>query len=124
MTSGPPSYSSLSEPGELLTSTTPRPPGRRFSLLLTVLLSIMVFVYIVGIPPSPPLIDGGTPPPEQPGRPADALERLVSREMDLRAVMRGDSWEWWAYQTLAGGNDPIEEAQAWYDELVDTVESP
>ena len=57
-------------------------------------------------------------------RPAEALERLVSRDLDLRAALRGtSSWEQWLYGLLSGDDDSIEEALRWYEELLDTVES-
>jgi membrane protease YdiL (CAAX protease family) len=57
-------------------------------------------------------------------RPAEALERLVSRDLDLRDALRGSSsWEQWVYGLLSGDDDSIEEALRWYEELLDTVES-
>src|SRR4029450_9932397 len=57
---------------------------------------------------------------------AEALERLVSRDLDLREALRGtSSWEQWVYGLLSGGDDSdsMEEALRWYEELVEAVES-
>jgi membrane protease YdiL (CAAX protease family) len=58
-------------------------------------------------------------------RPAEALERLVSRDFDTREALRAaPRWEQWVYGVLVGNDDPIPEAIGWYEELVDTVEAP
>ncbi len=100
------------------------PPPRRFSLTLTVFFSIIVFFYVIALPLSLPVIEGRLSPLSSLERPADTLERIVSREMDLRAVVRGHPWEWWLYTMLSGGDDPIDEATAWYAELLEMVDVP
>jgi membrane protease YdiL (CAAX protease family) len=97
-------------------------PRRRFSLLITIACSIVVAVYI-GLPLGPLLQQSGSPL-DQLDRPEDSLERLVTRELDLRdAMRRGASWEWRLYRFLSGGDDPISEAQTWYEELTDAADS-
>lgn len=57
--------------------------------------------------------------------PAEALERVVSRELDTRdALSMSSALEQWLYGILASDDDPLPEAVGWYDELVDSVESP
>jgi membrane protease YdiL (CAAX protease family) len=96
---------------------------RRFSLLLTVACSIIVAVYI-GLPLGS-LMDSRASPLAQLDRPEDSLRRLVTRELDLYEAMRhGLDWEWRVYRIFSGGEDPVEQARSWYDEMVDTVDSP
>src|SRR5262245_36707867 len=83
----------------------------------------MVAVYI-GLPLDSLIRPSGSPL-EQLERPEDSLERLVTRELDLREAMRsGVRWEWRVYKFLSGGDDPIREARTWYEELTDTIDSP
>lgn len=104
-------------------SVTRAAPHRRFSVLLTVACSIIVAVYI-GLPFGP-LIDSKASPLAQLDRPADSLRRLVTRELDLHEAMRqGLVWEWRVYRIFSGGEDPVGQARNWYDEMVDTVDSP
>jgi membrane protease YdiL (CAAX protease family) len=98
-------------------------PRPRFSILVTVLGAIMAVIYI-GLPLSPLIIGSGSPL-DQLEQPEESLDRLVTRELDLREGMRqGQSWEWRLYRVLSGAEDPIRQAGAWYDELVDAVDSP
>jgi uncharacterized protein len=104
-------------------SVTRAAPHRRFSVLLTVACSIIVAVYI-GLPFGP-LIDSKASPLTQLDRPEDSLRRLVTRELDLHEAMRqGLVWEWRVYRIFSGGEDPVGQARDWYDEMVDTVDSP
>src|SRR5206468_10366366 len=58
-------------------------------------------------------------------RPAESLERLVTRELDLRAAMRGGPrWEWRLYRALSGDEDPLATAGDWYGELGEQTDSP
>ena len=101
----------------------PTAPRRHFSLLVTVACAIVAAIYI-GLPLGP-LITRGISPLDQLERPEESLDRLVTRELDLREAMRhGQSWEWRLYRVLSGAEDPMREASGWYDELVDTVDSP
>jgi CAAX protease family protein len=57
--------------------------------------------------------------------PEESLERLVTREMDLRdALYRAPEWKRALYTAFAGGDDPLAEAVEWYDELVTIGTSP
>src|SRR6266508_424056 len=77
-------------------------PRRAFSILVTVVCSIVVAIY-VGLPLGP-LIRDPSSPLAQLERPEDSLERLVTRELDLREAMRrGLIWEWRLCRALMGG---------------------
>ncbi len=102
--------------------TAPPAPRPHFSTLVTVACTIVVLIYI-GLPLGP-LIKNSASPLAQLDRPEDSLERLVTRELDLREAMRhGLAWEWRLYRVLSGGEDPIRQARTWYEELADTVDS-
>lgn len=103
----------------------PAPPPRRphFSALVTVICSVVSVIYI-GLPLGPLLRDSSSPL-TQLDRPEASLERLVTRELDLREAMRqGLKWEWRLYRVLSGSEDPVPQARNWYEELVDTITSP
>ncbi|TAL12058.1 MAG: CPBP family intramembrane metalloprotease [Nitrospirae bacterium] len=58
-------------------------------------------------------------------QPEESLERLVTREMDLRAALRqAPEWKKTLYATLSGGEDTLADVIAWYDELIGTGASP
>ena len=58
-------------------------------------------------------------------RPEESLERLVTREMDLRtAVRQAPEWKRAMYRALAGSDDTLADAIAWYDELIGAGPSP
>lgn len=58
-------------------------------------------------------------------QPEESLERLVTREMDLRAAVRqAPEWKRVIHTTLAGGDDTLADAIAWYDELIGAEASP
>jgi membrane protease YdiL (CAAX protease family) len=103
----------------------PAPPGapRRFSTLVTVVCSIVVVIYIGLL--GRPLVEPQVSPLAELDRPADSLERLVTRELDLRAAMRGSlRWEWRLYRAMSGDEDPLAEAAGWYAELLEVTEPP
>jgi membrane protease YdiL (CAAX protease family) len=63
-------------------------------------------------------------PLDQLERPAESLERLVTRDLDVRDALRSaPAWERWLYAGLAGSDDPVAEALRWYDELLEVVDS-
>ena len=95
----------------------PAPSRPSFSILVTVVCSIMVAIY-VGLPLGPLFRDSS--PLAQLDRPEDSLERVVTRELDLHEAMRhGLVWEWRLYRVLAGTEDPVRQARA----IVDAVAS-
>jgi len=101
----------------------PPPPGKPFSTLVTAVCAIVAVVYLGLL--GRPLIEPRSSPLSELDRPADSLERLVTRELDLSAAMRGGlGWEWRLYRALSGDDDPIEQAAGWYDELLETIDSP
>src|SRR5437867_7608369 len=80
------------EPAVLAQEPTASASRRSFSILVTVVCSIIVAIY-VGLPLGPLLRDSS--PLAQLDRPEDSLDRLVTRELDLREAMRhGLVWEW------------------------------
>ncbi len=64
-------------------------------------------------------------PLERLEQPEQSLERLVTREMDLRAAVRqAPAWKRTLYRALAGGDDTLADLIAWYDELIGAGPSP
>lgn len=64
-------------------------------------------------------------PLERLEQPEQSLERLVTREMDLRAAVRqAPAWKRTLYRALAGGDDMLADPIAWYDELIGAAPSP
>jgi len=58
-------------------------------------------------------------------QPEESLERLVTREMDLREALRqAPEWKRALYTTLSGGEDQLADPIAWYDELIGVGASP
>jgi membrane protease YdiL (CAAX protease family) len=59
-------------------------------------------------------------------QPEESLERLVTREMDLRAAVRqAPEWKRALYTTLSGGDEEqLSDPIAWYDELIGVGVSP
>ncbi len=100
------------------------PPARRsFSALVTVVCSIVAILYIGLL--GRPLVEPRVSPLAELDHPAESLERLVTRELDLRAAMRGGPrWEWRLYRALSGDEDPLAAAGDWYAELVEHTDSP
>jgi membrane protease YdiL (CAAX protease family) len=110
-------------PGRTPEWTPSAPRGKPFSILVTAVCSIVAVVYLGVL--GRPLIEPLSSPLSELERPADSLERLVARELDLRAAMRGGrGWEWRLYRVLSGDEDPVAEAAGWYDELLETIDSP
>ncbi len=63
-------------------------------------------------------------PVESLERPAEVLERLVGRELDVRAALPTRApWEQRLYAILAGGDDSLEEPIQWYEELLEVAGS-
>ena len=102
----------------------PAPPPR-LSVLLTIALSLVVVMYVVGWPVVIPLIEGRLMPLESLREPERALERLVEREMDLaRALRDAPAWEWWLFTGGTTAADAGRDAREWYEELLDLEDSP
>jgi len=115
----------MSEPAPAAAPSPISPPLPRkpFSILVTVVFSIVAVAYVGML--GRPLVESRVSPLSELERPADSLDRLVTRELDLRAAMRGGlGWEWRLYRALSGDDDPVEEAGGWYDELLETIDSP
>src|SRR5258706_11313855 len=111
----------MSEPEGVTLDSAPVPTRPHFSILVTVVCSIVVSLY-VGRPLGPRLHDAS--PLGQLDRPEESLQRLGTRELDLDEALRhGRGWEWRLYRTLSGGDSPIHEARTWYDELAETIDS-
>ena len=57
--------------------------------------------------------------------PEESLERVVSRDLDLRAALPvAHDWKRALYVAFAGSEDTLDDAIAWYDELVGAVPGP
>ena len=96
------------------------PPTRYFSRWVTFVCTILCLA-VVTVYAAP----WHGSPLDSLDRPVDALERLVSRDLDTREALRlSPRWEQWLYGVLVGSDDPVPEALGWYDELVESVESP
>jgi uncharacterized protein len=110
------------EPEGPVAEAAPPAPRRHFSRLLTIACSLVVAIYI-GLPVGR-LVQSSTSPLAQLERPEDSLERVTTRELDLREAMRrGLTWEWRLYRAFSGGDDPVRQAREWYEELADAVDS-
>lgn len=82
--------------------------------LCTVLAGLLLVVYAAPWRGSPV---------ESLERPAEALERLVGRELDVRSALSTlPSWEQRLYAVLAGGDDSLEEPIQWYEELLEVAD--
>ena len=113
----------MSEPSAAPASEWVPPPQKSFSTLVTVLCSIVVVLYIGLL--GRPLVEPRVSPLAELEYPEESLERLVTRELDLRAAMRGGPrWEGRLYRALSGDDDPLSAAGRWYQELVDLTGSP
>src|SRR5262245_66358794 len=87
-------------------------PQRPFSPSVPVVCSLVVVLYVGLL--GRPLIEPDASRLLELDRPEASLERLVTRELDLRAAMRGGSrWEWRLYRALSGDEDPLVEAAGW-----------
>ena len=97
----------------------PRRPARYFSPGFTVFCTVVVLV-LMSLYAAP----WRGSPLDQLERPAESLERLVTRDLDVRDALRSaPTWEQRLYTVLAGADDPVEEALRWYDELLEVVDS-
>ena len=108
-------------PSEALQETPPVPPQPApLSPWVTAVCGAFAGAYLgfaVLTAPSSPL--------DRLEQPEESLERLVTREMDLRAALRQAPERKRAlYQTLAGNEDTLADAIAWYDELIGAGPSP
>ena len=91
-----------------------------FSPWVTAVYGLIVGVYlgVAVIPSSSSRLD-------QLDHPEESLERLVSRDLDLRdALRRASDWKRALYVAFASPEDTLDEAITWYDELVGTGSSP
>ncbi len=89
----------------------------RLSVVGTILSTILVAIFVGHVTYSP------VAPHSSLERPEEDLERLVSRELDMRqALERASSWERALYGFLGGDEDSLAQAIRWYDGL--TVQSP
>ncbi len=91
-----------------------------FSPWVTVVCGLVVGVYLglAAFPSSSSRLD-------QLDHPEDSLERLVSRDMDLRDALRQASdWKRALYVAFTGPEDTLGDAITWYDELIGTASSP
>jgi membrane protease YdiL (CAAX protease family) len=96
-----------------------RPPSI-FSLWVTAAYGLFVGVYLglAVLPSSSSRLD-------QLDYPEESLERLVSRELDLRgALPRAANWKRTLFVAFAGPEDALGDAIDWYDELVSTGPTP
>ena len=97
----------------------PRRPARYFSpgftVFCTVVVLVLMFLYAAPWRGSPL---------DQLERPAESLERLVTRDLDVRDALRSaPTWEQRLYTVLSGADDPVGEALGWYEELLEVVDS-
>src|SRR5213596_664888 len=91
-----------------------------FSPWVTAVYGLVVAVYVglAVVPASSSRLD-------QLDRPEDSLERLVSRDLDVRdALRRAADWKRALYVAFAGPEDPLGDAIVWYDELVGADPAP
>ena len=101
----------------------PPPVRRSFSSVVTVVCTIIVVLYVGFL--GRPLMEPNVSRLAELEHPVESLERLVTRELDLRAAMRrGPHWEWTLYQALSGDDDPLVSAAPWYAELTDYTDAP
>ena len=109
------------QPAESLQASVPGP--HRPSILspwVTAIYGLFVGVYLglAIVPASSSRLD-------QLDRPEDSLERLVSRDLDMReALRRAADWKRALYVAFAGPEDPLGDAIVWYDELVGAYPAP
>lgn len=98
----------------------PSAPRSPLSGWVTLACSLVVGALVAGF-----VLVRSPSPLERLDRPEASLERLVTRDMDLRvALSRVSGWERAVYSLFAGFEDTPEEAIAWYDELVATADAP
>jgi hypothetical protein len=96
---------------------------RRFSATVTVFFSIIVVLYIGLL--GRPLVEPRVSPLAELEHPEESLDRLATRELDLRAALKsGPKWEGRLYRALSGDDDPLAAAADAYQELLDLTDSP
>jgi membrane protease YdiL (CAAX protease family) len=96
----------------------PRRPARYFSPWFTALCTV-VAVALVSLYAAP----WRGSPLDQLERPAESLERMVTRDLDVRDALRSaPRWERELYAVFAGADDSVAEARRWYDELLEVVD--
>ena len=96
----------------------PRRPARYFSPWFTALCTV-VAVALVSLYAAP----WRGSPLDQLERPAESLERMVTRDLDVRDALRSaPRWERELYAVFAGADDSVAEALRWYDELLEVVD--
>src|SRR5437870_101068 len=91
-----------------------------FSPWVTAVYGLVVAVYLglAVVPSSSSRLD-------QLDHPEESLERLVSRDLDLRdALHRAADWKRALYVAFAGPEDTLGDAIAWYDELISAGPAP
>jgi len=91
-----------------------------FSPWVTAVYGLVVAVYLglAVVPASSSRLD-------QLDHPEDSLERLVSRDLDMRdALRRAADWKRALYVAFAGPEDPLGDAIVWYDELLGADPAP
>jgi membrane protease YdiL (CAAX protease family) len=97
--------------------------SRRFSATVTVFFSIVVALYIGLL--GRPLVEPSVSPLAELEHPEQSLDRLATRELDLRAALKsGPRWEGRLYRALSGDDDPLAAAADAYRELLDLTDSP
>jgi membrane protease YdiL (CAAX protease family) len=98
----------------------PLPPSARYFSPLFTAFCTVIAVVLLSLYAAP--WQGS--PLDQLERPAESLERLVTRDLDIRDALRSaPTWEQWLYATLSGSEDPVAEALRWYDELLEVVDA-
>ena len=116
----PPSDPDRSGPERPAAPGIPSTPRAAFSLAGTIISSVLVAVFVASmlyISPSTRIASLD--------RPEEDLERLVSREMDVRrALETAPAWERALNRFFSGDEDSLEQAIRWYDDLAREVESP
>jgi len=105
---------------EVQTSPVTPPPVPALSPWVTAVCGIFAAAYLgfaAFTAPSSPL--------DRLEQPEESLERLATREMDLReALHRAPEWKRTLYTVFAGGEETLTDVIAWYDELIGTGPSP
>lgn len=105
---------------EVQSPQVPSPPAPALSPWVTAFYGLFAAVYLgfaVWTTPASPL--------DRLEQPEESLERLATREMDLReALHRAPKWKRMLYTVFAGGEETLTDVIAWYDELIGTGPSP
>jgi membrane protease YdiL (CAAX protease family) len=118
----PPILSDLdrSGPERPVAPQVPSSPRPAFSLAGTIIYSVLLAVFVTGMLFLSPRTHIASL-----DRPEEDLERLVSREMDVRrALETAPAWERALDRFFSGDEDSLEQSIRWYDELAREVESP